>query len=105
MVRFETQRRDAGGQAEPPRAWVAVIRYRYSGEPMRIEDRFVNPLGFEVLRYRRDAEALPPEPEAAPPPAPRQPAIVPPPARRAARRPSRHRRRRRAQPRGPEAEL
>jgi type IV secretion system protein VirB8 len=62
MVRFETQRHDAGGRSEPPRAWVALIRYRYSGAPMRIEDRFVNPLGFEVLRYRRNAEALPPEP-------------------------------------------
>ena len=60
MVRFETQRRDAGGQAHPPRNWAAMIRYRYSGEPMRLEDRFVNPLGFQVLRYRRDAEALPP---------------------------------------------
>lgn len=67
MVRFETQRRDAGGRAEPPRAWVALIRYQYSGAPMQAEDRFVNPLGFTVLRYRRDAEALAPEP---PPPAP-----------------------------------
>jgi type IV secretion system protein VirB8 len=62
MVRFETQRRDAGGRAEPRRAWVAIVRYRYSGEPMSLEDRLINPLGFEVLRYRRDAEALPPEP-------------------------------------------
>ena len=60
MVRFETRRRDAGGQVGPASAWVAMIRYRYSGEPMRIEDRFVNPLGFEVLRYRRDAEAVAP---------------------------------------------
>jgi type IV secretion system protein VirB8 len=62
MVRFETQRRDAGGRAEPRRAWVAIVRYRYSGQPMTLEDRLINPLGFEVLRYRRDAEALPPEP-------------------------------------------
>lgn len=75
MVRFETQRRDASGQAERPRAWVAIIRYRYSGEPMSIEDRFVNPLGFQVVRYRRDAEALPPEPEA-PPPAAAAPVVV-----------------------------
>ncbi len=61
MVRFETQRRDAGGRTEPRRAWVAIVRYRYSGEPMSLEDRLINPLGFEVLRYRRDAEALPPE--------------------------------------------
>jgi type IV secretion system protein VirB8 len=60
MVRFDTVRRDANGRVEPPRPWVAVIRYRYSGEPLRLEDRMVNPLGFQVLRYRRDAEALPP---------------------------------------------
>jgi len=79
MVRFETQRRDLGGQAQPARAWVALIRYRYSGAPMRMEDRFVNPLGFEVLRYRRDAEALPPEPESLPPEGSR-PSIGKPPA-------------------------
>lgn len=59
LVRFETQRRDAGGQPQPWQPWVSVIRYRFSGEPMQREDRFVNPLGFQVLRYRRDAEALP----------------------------------------------
>jgi type IV secretion system protein VirB8 len=75
---------------------VAIIRYHYSGQPMSVEDRFVNPLGFQVLRYRRDAEALPPEPPAAPPaaagpqtikvpaapaPAQAQPAAPPRPAR------------------------
>ncbi|MEG3125137.1 virB8 family protein [Sphingomonas sp. GB1N7] len=59
LVRFETQRRDRGGQATGWQPWVSVIRYRFSGEPMQREDRFVNPLGFQVLRYRRDAEALP----------------------------------------------
>ena len=62
MVRFDTVRRDSGGRVEPPRPWVAVIRYRYSGEPLRLEDRMVNPLGFQVLRYRRDPEAPPPAP-------------------------------------------
>jgi type IV secretion system protein VirB8 len=61
MVRFETRRRDAGGQVGPPSAWVAVIRYGYSGEPMSVEDRFVNPLGFQVTRYQRNAEVLQPE--------------------------------------------
>ena len=69
LVRFDTVRRDAGGAIQPPRSWVAVIRYRYSGEPMKLEDRFVNPLGFQVLRYRRDAET-PPPPEAVAVPAP-----------------------------------
>src|SRR4051812_12798514 len=76
MVRFETQRRDAGGQALPPQAYVAIIRYRYSGEPMSVEDRFVNPLGFQVLRYRRDAEALPAEPQVPPPPPANGPLVV-----------------------------
>lgn len=60
LVRFETQRRDAGGQALPARSWVAVIRYRFSTEPLQLADRFVNPLGFQVVRYRRDQEQAPP---------------------------------------------
>ena len=60
LVRFDTQRRDAGGQPQPPRAWVAAIRYRFSTEPLQAADRFVNPLGFQVVRYRRSEEALPP---------------------------------------------
>jgi type IV secretion system protein VirB8 len=35
-----------------------MIAYRWSGEPMKLEDRFVNPLGFQVTSYRRDPEAL-----------------------------------------------
>lgn len=80
LVRFETIRRDAGGQVSPPGAWVAVIRYRYAGEPLKLEDRFVNPLGFEVSHYQRNAEALPPaepapqtSPPASPVPAAQQP--------------------------------
>jgi type IV secretion system protein VirB8 len=60
LVRFDTIRRDAGGQVRPPNSWVSVIRYRFSGEPMKLEDRFMNPLGFQVLRYRRDPESAPP---------------------------------------------
>jgi type IV secretion system protein VirB8 len=75
LVRFDTVRRDAGGRTEAPRAWVSVIRYRYSGEPMSLEDRFLNPLGFEVTRYQRNAEAAPPTPE--PSPTPQTPATVP----------------------------
>ncbi|MES2986271.1 MAG: VirB8/TrbF family protein [Pseudomonadota bacterium] len=67
LVRFETRRRDAGGQGGTASAWVALIKYRYSGEPMSIDDRFVNPLGFQVVRYRRNAETLP---EVAPTPTP-----------------------------------
>jgi type IV secretion system protein VirB8 len=69
LVRFDTIRRDAGGQVQLPRPWVAVIRYRFSGEPMKLEDRFLNPLGFQVVRYRRDAEAVVPEAATTPAPA------------------------------------
>ena len=36
-----------------------MIKYQFSAAPMRAEDRMVNPLGFQVTRYRRDAETVP----------------------------------------------
>lgn len=85
MVRYDTQRRDINGQMQAPQPFVAMIRYRYSGEPMTLEDRFINPLGFQVLRYRRDQEALPPTESEAPavaqpasgPAQPQRPATAP----------------------------
>jgi type IV secretion system protein VirB8 len=59
LVRFDTQQQSRGGPAAPPQPWVAVIRYQYTDAPMSLEDRLVNPLGFQVLGYRRDAEAPP----------------------------------------------
>lgn len=70
MVRYDTRRTDQGGQTRPLGSWVAVIRYRFSGEPMRVEDRYINPLGFQVIRYRRDAEVIPSEPAPLPSPTP-----------------------------------
>jgi type IV secretion system protein VirB8 len=67
LVRFETQRRDAGGQILPPHYWVAVIRYQFSAGALSMEDRFLNPLGFQVIRYRRDAESAPTTTDAEPP--------------------------------------
>lgn len=67
LVRFTTVRTDPGAQAQTPQYWAAVIKYRFSGAAMTAEDRMINPLGFQVVRYRRDAETLP---EAAPPPPP-----------------------------------
>lgn len=58
MVRFETVRRDNGAPPQTIREWVAVIRYRYSDAPLSEEDRYVNPLGFQVLRYQRDQETV-----------------------------------------------
>jgi len=65
LVRFDTTRSDAGAQPKPIGSWVAVVRYRYSTAPMSVEDRFVNPLGFQVVSYRRDAEALAQAPDEA----------------------------------------
>lgn len=66
LVRYDTRRRDAGGERAPTRAWVAAIRYGYSGEPLDVADRYVNPLGFQVHRFRRSEEVVPPI--ASPPP-------------------------------------
>jgi type IV secretion system protein VirB8 len=62
LVRFDTMRTDASAQPQLANSWVAVVRYRYSGAPMRLEDRFINPLGFQVTGYRKDPETLPPQP-------------------------------------------
>lgn len=59
LVRFASTRRDPGGTELPEANWVAAIKYRYSNAPMTVEDRYVNPLGFEVIDYRKDAESLP----------------------------------------------
>ncbi len=61
LVRFYTEQHDAGQGAHPRAFWAAVVRYHFSGEPMALADRLVNPLGFQVVQYRRDQEAPPPE--------------------------------------------
>lgn len=58
LVRFVTTRTDTGGRAQPPEHWAAVINYTFSGAAMSQEDRLINPLGFQVTRYRRDPETL-----------------------------------------------
>lgn len=56
MVRFETIRRDDGAVMGELRAYAAVLAFGFSESPMRMEDRTLNPLGFQVAQYRRDAE-------------------------------------------------
>lgn len=68
MVRYYAQQSEGAGRDY----WVAMIQYRYSGAPQRIEDRLINPLGFQVIAYRRDQEAPPVSP--APPVA--APAVI-----------------------------
>jgi type IV secretion system protein VirB8 len=59
MVRFSTVRTDPGARAQVAQHWAAVVTYRYSNAEMSADDRLTNPLGFQVIRYRRDAETLP----------------------------------------------
>lgn len=60
LVRYSTFRTDPGGQRQAPQIWAAVIKYRFSGDAMTAEDRLLNPLGFQVVRYRRNEELAPP---------------------------------------------
>ena len=56
-VRFETtlkSERETGRVGH----WVANVRFKYTSEPVRMDYRFDNPLGFQVFEYRRDQEAL-----------------------------------------------
>jgi type IV secretion system protein VirB8 len=59
LVRFDTTRHENGALTGDTRSWAAVIGFHYSGAPMTMGDRFINPLGFQVIRYRRDAESAP----------------------------------------------
>lgn len=61
LVRFTTTRIDPGARPQPAQHWVAVVGYAFSAAEMSEADRYVNPLGFQVTSYRRDAETLPEE--------------------------------------------
>ena len=39
--------------------WIATIAFTYTRAPMSVADRLRNPLGFQVLEYRRDQESAP----------------------------------------------
>jgi type IV secretion system protein VirB8 len=60
LVRFDTVRHEPESTSASQQPYAAVIAFRYTGAPMSMGDRFINPLGFQVLRYRRDAETLSP---------------------------------------------
>ena len=62
MIRFAVLRTDPGGQQQDAQNWVSIVKFRFTGEAMSAADRMVNPLGFQVMSYRRDVEALPAAP-------------------------------------------
>ena len=70
LVRYETVQQGKNANAQIPRGWVALVSYRFSNAPMSVEDRFINPLGFQVTRYRRNAETPPINPALQAVPAP-----------------------------------
>lgn len=59
LVRFSTDRRDGDGPVARM-DYASVIAFGFTGGPLSLEDRLLNPLGFQVTHYRRDAEAAAP---------------------------------------------
>jgi type IV secretion system protein VirB8 len=57
LARFSTEEKSSTNIIT--RNWVSLVRFRYTSVPMRNEWRFDNPLGFQVLEYRRDQETAP----------------------------------------------
>lgn len=57
QVRFQTV--TTTGDRQIVAHWVAVLTFRYVQKPASLADRFKNPLGFQITRYRRDQEMLP----------------------------------------------
>jgi type IV secretion system protein VirB8 len=62
MIRFDTERSEGGGGAGMRQPWVASVVYSFSGKPINEQDRYLNPLGFQISSYRRDAETTQPVP-------------------------------------------
>jgi type IV secretion system protein VirB8 len=47
---------DANGLTRPPERLIATVTFRFTDKPLKEEDRFINPRGFEVMAYRIDEE-------------------------------------------------
>ncbi len=78
MIRFDTERSEGGGGPGMRQPWVASVVYSFSNKPISEQDRYLNPLGFQISSYRRDAETTQPVPmPAAPLPMAPAPAPVP----------------------------
>lgn len=58
LVRFTTTRTATGTASGVAQNYVAAITFGFSGRPLRAADRYDNPLGFQVTRYRRDEEGF-----------------------------------------------
>jgi type IV secretion system protein VirB8 len=58
LVRFSTQ--EVSATDSTTRHWISVVRFQYTDTPATNEWRFENPLGFQVVDYRRDQETVTP---------------------------------------------
>lgn len=45
------------GEFSPKSYWAATITFTFRNTPMNVDDRLLNPLGFQVLNYRNDQES------------------------------------------------
>ncbi|MBT9445587.1 MAG: type VI secretion protein [Hyphomonadaceae bacterium] len=57
-VRYMLTRSDDVSGAVFTSHWVAIVSFRYADAPMRVRDRWNNPLGFEVTGFRADQESI-----------------------------------------------
>lgn len=57
-LRYMLTRTDDRTGASTTSHWVAIVAFGFSEKPMRVRDRWDNPLGFEVSSFRADQEAL-----------------------------------------------
>lgn len=60
LVRYDLVEQGIAGTTPVVRPYVSLVRFQYRKRDLSEADRFINPLGFEVTQYRRDAEAPPP---------------------------------------------
>jgi len=58
LVRFTATRSALGATGGQSTNFVAAISFGFNGRPLRAADRYDNPLGFQVTRYRRDLEGV-----------------------------------------------
>jgi len=65
LVRYALVQRNETGSESRPAPYVSVIRYRFRDRALAEADRFINPLGFEVVRYRKDPEVASADPDVA----------------------------------------
>ncbi|MBM7070730.1 Type IV secretory pathway component [Shewanella sp. 202IG2-18] len=53
LIRYSKQVKRLG-ESHSPTHWIATVTFAYRNSPMKLEDRRINPLGFQVLSYRND---------------------------------------------------